>query len=178
MIHEQYSNLEINPNELKNVQELSFNLINKKYLNVSRVKTTIIWISILAAIWIAYIFMSTKDKSLSSLALILGVIGSSVCAIGLAINQVVLHKAYLFRGYSLRELDITYRKGVFLSKYTTMPYSKIQQVSVRQDPISRLFGLYNIDLKNGSQDLSALTIHGLEKEEAEKIKSYILRKIR
>lgn len=77
------------------------------------------------------------------------------------INLTILRKAYRFKGYALREHDITYRSGVIFPKITTVPFSRIQQVSISQNPISKHFGLCSIDIVNGAQGMSSLVVHGL-----------------
>ncbi|MDE5953982.1 MAG: PH domain-containing protein, partial [Duncaniella sp.] len=79
--------------------------------------------------------------------------------------------------YALRGHAITYRGGVIFSKITTVPFARIQQVSIKQGPISRYFGLCAIDIVNGAQGLSSLTIQGLTKEKADAIKNAITQRL-
>ena len=82
-----------------------------------------------------------------------------------------------FKGYALREHDITYRGGVIFPKITTVPFTKIQQVSIKQNPVSKYFGLSAIDIVNGAQGLSSLAIQGLTKEKADAIKNVITQRL-
>ena len=65
-----------------------------------------------------------------------------------------------------------------LSSVITIPFCKIQQVSIRQNPITRIFGLYAIDIVNGAQMLEATSIPGLTEEKANDIKALIIESIR
>lgn len=100
-----------------------------------------------------------------------------VLALALAANAVLARKMYSMRGYALRDKDISYRRGLFFTTVTTVPYSKIQQVSLRMNPISRFFGLYYVDVVNGSQaTMNSITIPGLTLEKAEQMKSLLMNK--
>ena len=81
--------------------------------------------------------------------------------------------------FALRNKDISYRSGIFFESVTTIPFSKIQQVSTRMNLVSRLFSLYYVDVINGSQDaMSRLTIPGLSAEKAEQLKSLLINNTR
>lgn len=93
-------------------------------------------------------------------------------------NMIILQKAYLFKGYALREYDISYRSGVIWPKITTIPYMRVQQVCVEQSPVSKLFGLYSVEVVNGAQILNSLNVNGLTEERAAYIKNVITEKLR
>lgn len=101
----------------------------------------------------------------------------TVIAASFIINLMILRKAYQYKGYALREHDITCRGGVIFPKIATVPFSRIQQVSISQNPISRFFNLYAINIENGAQWLSSLDIQGLTKDKAEEIKNVITNRL-
>jgi len=101
----------------------------------------------------------------------------SILAMACIINLLILRKAYYHKGYALREHDISYSSGILFPKITTIPFLKIQQVSVKQDPISKLYHLYSVEIVNGSQGMN-LTIPGLTYEIANKIKDTLTDKLR
>ena len=90
----------------------------------------------------------------------------------------ILPKAYAYKGYAVREHDITYRSGIVFPKTVTIPFCKVQQVSVRQNPVSRMFGLYAVDVVSGAQTLAETVIPGLTREKAEEIKSLLIERTR
>ncbi|MDE5923282.1 MAG: PH domain-containing protein, partial [Muribaculum sp.] len=81
------------------------------------------------------------------------VAAEAVIVVSFIINIAILRKAYQAKGFALREHDITYRSGVIFPKITTVPFSRIQQVSICQNPVSKFFGLYSIDIDNGAQGM-------------------------
>lgn len=157
------SNLQIDTETTKQIDDIHFEPVSPKY---RLVQTTI------AAI--AY-------AMLAAIALLLLLVGSPWWCIAaetaivalFIINLAILRKAYQFKGYALIQYDITYRSGVIFPKITTIPFPKIQQVSVSQNPVSKFFNLCAIDIVNGAQGLSSLVIQGLTKEKAVEIKNEI-----
>lgn len=121
----------------------------------------------------------------ASLALLLLLVGNPwwciaaevVMSLTFVIDLTILRKAYRFKGYALREHDITYRSGVVFPKVTTVPFSRIQQISISQNPISRYFGLCTLEIVNGAQGLSSLEIRGIPKVKADEIKGIITQRI-
>lgn len=97
--------------------------------------------------------------------------------LALVINILFLPKAYAYKGFAIREHDITYRSGIIFPSVITVPFCKIQQVGVRQAPIARIFGLYAVDIVNGAQLLAKVTIPGLKEKRANEIKALILERI-
>lgn len=96
-------------------------------------------------------------------------------AAAFAVNAALVRKIYDFKGFALRNKDISYRSGIFFESVTTIPFNKIQQVSTRMNLVSRFFSLYYVDVINGSQDaMSRLTIPGLSAEKAEQLKSLLI----
>lgn len=157
------SNHQIETKTSDRIEELIFEPVSPKYRSVQ-----------IASAVILYMMLSL----LALLLLLTDIIwwcvaAETVIVLVCIINLIILRKAYLFKGYALREHDITYRSGVVFPKITTVPFSRIQQVSIRQNPVSKYFGLCALDVVNGAQDLSSLSIHGLTNEKADAIKNVI-----
>lgn len=51
-------------------------------------------------------------------------------------------------------------------------------MSVCQNPVTRLFGLYSVDLVNGAQLLATIRIPGLTEERADKVKALVIESIK
>ncbi len=105
-------------------------------------------------------------------------VAESAIIAAFAINVYILNKAYKYKGYILGEHDISFRSGVIFTKITTIPYTKIQQVSLARNPMSKLFGLYSVEVVNGAQAISSISIPGLKEDDAKLIKKYVTEKLR
>lgn len=96
-----------------------------------------------------------------------------VIAAAFIVNLMIIPRGYRFRGYALREHDISYRKGVIFPSVTTVPYAKVQQVTLSRNPVFKLLGLFTVEVTNGAQAESSLVIAGLSEEVARHLKSVI-----
>lgn len=149
------------------VENLEFEPISEKYKKVQ-----------IAGAAIAYAVM----MALALLLLLADtpwwcIVAEAIIALVFAGNIFILRKAFLSKGYALRERDLTYRTGVIFPKVTTIPYARIQQVSIGQNPVSKHFGLCSVEVENGAQTLSAVTIPGLPEEKARQIKDILTGKL-
>lgn len=87
---------------------------------------------------------------------------------------VVRRIAFRKRGYAVRERDVIYRKGVLATVTTIVPFNRIQHVSINEGMLSRRFGLAQLQLFTAGGSAANMSISGLPKEEAERIKTYIM----
>ncbi len=166
------SNKQINMECVDRVENLDFMPLEQNYLRVQLLKTALIYgMAMLLALGI--LLLDDFDYRYELLAAIEcgGVLLGGV-------NMLLVQKAFSYKGYAIREHDFTYRSGILVRSVTTIPFSKIQQVSVCQNPLSRLYGLYSVDLVNGAQMLSSTTIPGLTAEKAQQIKALVISNIR
>ena len=155
------TNRQLNFENIDKVENLNYTPLEKKYLKVQTVKTLLF----LLAEEFAYRVVTT-----------IGI--ECVFLTAMIVNLFLLPKAYSYKGFAIREHDITYRSGIIFPSVITIPFCKIQQVSIRQNPITRIFGLYAIDIVNGAQMLEATSIPGLTEEKANDIKALIIESIR
>lgn len=157
------TNYSLDPELFTPVTDLSFTHPDKHYKAAFMIGASIGYIILMG---LAPLLLLTDEPWLCPVA-------EGVIAVAFIINLMIIPKACRFKGYALREHDISYRKGVFFPKVTTIPYSRIQQVALRQNPVFKLYGLYSVELTNGAQAEDAVVIQGLTKENAEQLKSII-----
>lgn len=154
--------------DIQPIENLCFEPVERSYMNVVVIRIIIVYILLMAC---ALLIPLMWEQWLPML------IVDCVLAVAFVVNVALAHKIYNFKGYALRERDISYRTGIFFTSVTTIPFSKIQQVSLRMNLVSRIFKLYYVDVVNGSQSASnRLTIPGLTLEKAERLKSLLINK--
>ncbi len=166
------SNLQINLDQTGRIENLSYLSLERAYLHVQRANTVITYI-LLMGISLLWLLANDSETRLWGCLLTEG----ALC-IALMVNLWILPKAYSFKGFAIREHDITYRSGILFPSVITIPFCKIQQVSVTQTPVSRCFGLYTVKIVNGAQMQSETHIPGLTEERANEIKTLVIDKIR
>ncbi len=161
------SNRQTDPATTDPVEELRYEPVAPKYRSVQMVTATLAYAA-LAALALLLLLADSPWWCVAAEAFIV---------ISLIVNLTILRKAYLYKGYALREHDITYRSGVIFPKITTVPFSRIQQVSISRNPVTSYFGLCALDVVNGAQDLSSLSLKGLTIERAEEIKNLVTQRL-
>ena len=153
------------------VECLSYERLNDRYIKVVLVN---IILTYAAAMFVpAAAFLMDDFNYVWQLFAVSEAVLAAACVINLCLSR----KAYRFKGFALREGDVTYRSGIFFPTTTTIPFRKIQQVSIKQNPVLRLFGLYAVEITNGAQMESSVTIPGLTKDVAERMKQLITSRI-
>ena len=112
------------------VGELRYERIDRRYRMVQVVLTLIGYLSLVGAAC----FLMLIDNYIWWLLAECIVIGCMV------INLIIVRKAWMYKGYALRQRDISFRSGVIFPTVTTIPYDRMQQVSVLTSSLkNRLF---------------------------------------
>lgn len=162
------NNKQLNLDNLDKVTNLTYEPLEKKFLKVQFVSTLLIYLCLMI---LPLFLILTKDFSYRN-TIIIGLECSLIIAA--FINLLLIPKAYTYKGFAIREHDISYRSGIIFPSVITIPFCKIQEVSIRQNPVTRLFGLYSIDIINGAQFQAKTSISGLTKERTNEIKAVII----
>jgi uncharacterized protein len=81
------------------------------------------------------------------------------------------------KGYALREKDILYKKGIIATTTTIIPFNRIQHVALHEGVLDRMYDLSELQIYTAGGSSSDLSIVGLPKELAERIKTFLLNKI-
>ena len=153
------------------VDELRYEPLEIKFINVQFIGAIISYLFFLA---LPFLLLLTEGFNYRTHV----IIGAEfVILVTAVINLWLLPKAYAYKGFAIREHDITYRSGIIFPSIVTIPFCKIQQVSIQQSPIARIFGLYSVDVVNGAQLLSETNIPGLSQERANQLKELLTAKI-
>lgn len=171
-IPEDYQNKEVSFSSLPSVDELQLTPLLPKYVMQMRLEVSLLMLILVVVYLLVWIFVRPLSQSFWALIVPLVVI-----LLWWGGAMLWLKKAYAVRGFSFREKDITFRKGLFFRRTTTIPVSRVQQVTAKQSLFERWLGLYSLEIADGSQGGAALTIPGLTSDNAETIRSYLLEQI-
>lgn len=80
------------------------------------------------------------------------------------------------RGYAVREKDILYKVGVYWRTTQVVPFNRVQHATTSNAPLDRRFGLATLSVFPAGG--GALAIDGLGEEVAERLRVYIVAKLR
>ena len=165
------TNRQLTLSGIDRVEDLHFTPLEKSYLKAQLIKTLLVYLTLMALTLLLLAWEAFSYRHQVTVA------AECVWLALLVTNLFLLPRAVAYKGFAIREHDITYRSGVIFPKVTTVPFRKIQQVSIRQNPVTRLFGLYAVDIVNGAQSMSDISIPGLTARTAEEIKALVTRRL-
>lgn len=74
-------------------------------------------------------------------------------------------------GYLVREKDFSFRRGVISRAVTTVPFARVQHVSIDRGPIERYFGMATLDMRTAG---GGLNVSGLSEETASQLKALVV----
>lgn len=86
-------------------------------------------------------------------------------------------KGFDFLAYAVRDKDVIHQKGWIVRRTKICPFNRIQNCSVQSGPLERRYGLATLIIYTAGTDGADLRISGLQQEEAEKLRHFILDKI-
>lgn len=168
-----FTNHKVDLDLLPKYQEVTFLPIHKNYWNVIIINLFITILIMLAATCVSFIFMSTSDE-----------IGLGVYGFILAIELVFIgfliwsnRLAFKKRGYAVREKDLVYRSGILSTTTVIIPYNRIQHIAVNEGVFSRMYGLATVEVFTAGGSSSDLSIAGIEKEQAHRLKEFLMQNI-
>lgn len=82
-----------------------------------------------------------------------------------------------FRAWALREHDLVYRHGVIWRKTVIVPFSRIQHVEALHGPLERYLGLMRVKCFTAGGMSADLTVKGLDRDSARRVRQYLLEQI-
>ena len=103
----------------------------------------------------------------------------AVCAI-IILDLIILWwsaKAISKTGVALRERDFVLKRGLFWRKTTLVPFNRIQHIEIHRSPFERKFHLATLKLYTAGGSGADLSVGGLDKENAEQLKQFMLTQI-
>ncbi len=163
-----FENLSVHPKDLPGLHDAEFQPLSKAWLRWQNRRNLLAFgVSMVAVLIVIYI-----------VGWALWIIPACCLPIGIFVfAQTAIRKGYSARQYALRERDITFRKGWIWWSETAVPFNRIQHCEIEQGPIEKMYGLATLEVYTAGKNSSDLSISGLEREIAERLKDFILGRI-
>lgn len=76
-------------------------------------------------------------------------------------------------GYSLRDDDLLFRRGLLFQRFVSVPYGRMQLVDITRGPLSRILGLSDLHFVTAAAS-SGVMIPGLLVAEAEELRDQLV----
>lgn len=166
----EFSNQQLDLTQLPKIEDIVYESIERKYVNVLYFKYLLSWgIPFVISLISSFIFTEYKLQLL---------LLSLFFIVMLAVMLLLTHKIYAFRGYALREKDICLRRGILFHKYISVPFNRIQHITVEQGVFSRWFGLASLCVYSAAGIENDFKLSGITKQTADGMKQFILQQIK
>lgn len=165
---EQFENINIDPASLPKFEEAEFHPVLKQYL-VKRNITTSISILIFSTAWAGFWFYN------NNFPLLLTGLGVLLLLWVFRIWNNLKFQQNL--GYSLRDKDILFRRGFFVSRITVVPFNRIQHASISRDVLDKMLGISSLEIFTAGGSGSDIRIPGLPPELAKSLKESLAVKL-
>lgn len=161
-----FENPQIDPADIPKHEDIRFHPIAARYWNIIVIRLLIRFLIFGAAIFTLVYTIEVLNKFLwvSGVAYLL-IVGCSFYWQRIAFPK---------RGFAIRKHDILYRRGVLSTIKTIIPFQRVQHVAVNESFLSRKYGLAQLQIFTAGGSSSDIKISGLEKEQAEQMKSQIM----
>lgn len=166
-----YINAPIDLAALPQIEQVPLQPIHRDYLKILRYE----WLfatAIIAAIAALLIIFNDAVRNGWWWVLLI-----AITIVFSAVYFFVQERSFPYRAFAVREKDVIYRKGWILQSTTICPFNRIQNCSVQSGPWERKFGLASLIIYTAGTEGADLRIPGLQQDEAEKLRHFILDKI-
>ncbi|MEL6193749.1 MAG: PH domain-containing protein [Bacteroidota bacterium] len=167
-----FENPTISIEELPAVDKIDFSALEKEYHQYQYFNWIIRSILYLLGTTIFLLFTGLVTKGTVALSAY-GLITLFIISRG-----VVVYKGFPFKGYAIREHDVSYTSGWLWKNLISVPFNRIQHVSMGQGFIEKGFNLAHIKVYTAGGSSSDLSIPGLRPDDANRLKEFITNKIK
>jgi len=164
-----FSNEQVEASALPDYQRVALTPVADAYLPWALITQTVLWLVLAVAAVVAPMLPFLPLDGFWWLPLPL--VGVAVVA---AIH-VRLDARY--RAWALREHDLIYRYGVIWRKTVIVPFARIQHVEAVHGPLERYLGLMRVKCFTAGGMTADLTIKGLDRSSARRVRQYLLEQI-
>ena len=155
-------NLDINPEELPQIEAVEFKKLESDYLYM---RLTAWGLFFLLAAGVLTILVFTTDVPAWQYYL-----PWAVLFVWIFLVEIIGFKV---KGYAIRQKDVSYKSGLIWFSMTSVPFNRIQHCEITQGPLGRLFSLASVKVYTAGGSGSDLTISGLSKERAQRLRDFI-----
>lgn len=167
-----FSNLQVTTGEMPEIEKVNLIPIHSDYLRSLRLMWSVLLGTLLIILAVPLIFISALHSPLIISVVILFYLIVSMLTVTIGTGS------FRRKSYAVREHDIIYKTGWIVQKLHVVPFNRIQHASVRVGPIDRKFGLASLTLFTAASMIDDVSIKGLPEPEAEKIRQFIMGKIK
>ena len=134
--------------------------------------------ALIAAIVIAVPTAVAEAAFLSDIGLPRGLVAGPILLLILYMLLISPGKQYRAWGYAMDAEELRIRHGVWIETETVVPLGRVQHIDVSQGPIERPLGVCRLIVHTAGTQHSRVTLPGLSRADAERMRDEIRARIR
>lgn len=171
----EFSNHFIDTSQLPSIDEVSFLSLDPKYKKVVAINATLVSVLIIGVGLLFYWWdcKLAKEENPQFLAVVVLAAALLIALFVWVISILGVSR----KSYAFREKDVIYRSGIILKREIVIPYNRVQHVALHEGMISRIYQLAALEFYTAGGANGDLKIPGIPKEQAERIKQFIVDKV-
>lgn len=164
-----FSNEQVDPSMLPDFRRVELTPVARAYLPWALITQTAFWLILALAALVVSVLPFVSLGGFWWLPLV---------PAGIAVLAAV-HARFdaSYRAWALREHDLIYRYGVIWRKTVIVPFARIQHVEALDGPLERYLGLMRVKCFTAGGMTADLTVKGLDREDARRVRQYLLEQI-
>ena len=162
-----FQNKTLNIEDLPQFENVEGHPVDLAYLKVLRILYGFWLVVLFTAFFVTDFFVEIPNFLY---LIILGVL-----VLVFIINIIEIERGFHRRKFGVRDLDLIFQNGFFVFTQTIVPYKRIQHVEIRQGLVFKAFKLYTLKIYTAGSSTGDLSIAGLNKNDADKLKAQILK---
>lgn len=162
-----YQNQTLDIADLPRFESVDGHPVDRAYLKVLRILYSF-WLLLLFSVFFGLEYFINITG-----VLFYPILGVLIILFSLIITDIEL--GFKKRKFGIRQQDIIFQKGFFAFTQTIVPYKRIQHVEVKQGLLFKAFSIYTLKLYTAGSSTGDLSIAGLNKNDADKLKAVILK---
>jgi len=162
-----FQNQTLDLSELPKFEQVEGYPVDRAYLKVLRL-LYIFWIVLMFSILITLKILVDMPQ-MAFYPILAGLV------VLFSFSIIEVEKGFPRRKFGIREKDLIFQNGYFVFKQTILPYKRIQHVEIKQGPLFKAFNLFTLKVYTAGSSSGDLSIAGLNKDDADKLKAQILK---
>ncbi len=164
-----FSNPSLQPDDIPRYKALQLQQVHQAFRKIMLIERGMLWLILSACT--TGVFFLIKFAGANPLWML----GSGILlALLLFALWLTANRSFQNMGYALRRHDIVFRKGWLYERLHIIPLKKIQHCQVKRGPLERIYGLASLKIFTAGGTGADITLSGLQKEEAERLKDWLI----
>lgn len=168
----EFLNEQIKAGSIPEIQNIVWQPVERNYLKIIRIQL-LIFSAVLLLVAVALLFFIPELQKPFLIILLAGG-WILICWIVFLLQEKLFHSL----AFCIREHDVIYRRGWIIKKIIACPFSRIQHCNVSAGPLDRKYGLSSLTLYTAGVEDGGLTIPGLNEGVAQRLRDFIITKIK